>query len=119
MNSRANLTTHEQPHPDTSFTGVASSSECSSMQLSARSENYCCAHQGLAMSAPVSQSSSVTINMTQKGANEMATDSKISSYSLQPPMADHPGDAHAAQTIPHTRAIGIIFTTSTGDETNV
>ena len=57
--------------------------------------------------------------MTQKGANETAIDSKISSYSLQPPTVDHSGDAHARQTIPHTKAIGIIFTTSTGDETNV
>ena len=71
------------------------------------------------MSAPVSQHSLMTINMTQKGANELATDSKISSYSLQPPMANHPSDTHAPQTIPHvhTQAIGI--TTSTGDETNV
>ena len=119
MNSRANLTAHEQPHPDASFTGVANSSECSSMQLSTRSENYCYGHQGLKISAPVSQRSSVTIDMTQKGANEMATDSKISSHSLQLPMTDHPGDAHAPQIIPHTQAIGIIFTTSTGDETNV
>ena len=57
--------------------------------------------------------------MTQKGANEMATDSKISFYSLQPPMADHPCNVHTPQMIPHTQAIGIIFTTSTDDETNV
>ena len=118
MNPRATLSVHDEYNNPTvtSFTG-ATNSKCSS-----RSENYCCTHHGLEMSAPASQCSSVTINMTQKSANEMATNGKTEhspSYSVQMPMADHHRDTPTLQIIPHTQAIGIVFTTCTGDETNV
>ena len=74
------------------------------------------------MSAPTSQCSSVTINMTQRGANEVVTNGKTEHsppYSVQMPVADHHRDTPALQIVPHTQAIGIVFTTSTGDETNV
>ena len=117
MNSRATLTVHdEHNNPVTSVTGATNS------KRSSRSENYCYTHHGLEMSAPASRRSSVTINMTQRSANEVVTSGKTEhspSYSVQMPMADHHRDTPTLQIIPHTQAIGIIFTTSTGDETNV
>lgn len=118
MSSRATLTVHDEHNNPTvtSFTG-ATNSKCSS-----RSENYCYTQHGVEMGTPASQRSSVTINMTQKSPNEMATNGKTEhspSYSVQMPMADHHRDTPTLQIIPHTQAIGIVFTTSTGDETNV
>ena len=117
MNSRATLSVHDEHNIPTvtSFIG-ATNSKCSS-----RSENYCCAHHGPEMSAPTSQRSSVTINMTQKSTNEVATNGKMEhspSCSVQMPMADHHRDTPTLQIIPRTQqAIDIVFTT--GDETNV
>jgi len=114
MNPRAQLTAREQQDLMTNFNETASS-ECSCMQ-SSTSENYCYGHQELESTSTFKSSS-----ITMRSANEVVANSKkeySSPYSLQMPPAEYRCGTPPPQIIPHTKTIGIIFTT-TPDETSL
>ena len=117
MDSRATLTTHEQHNP-VSQLATATNSDCDSIRLSTRSENYCYPHDGLDMSEATSQQSSITVNMLGN-TNDIVTNNKKDpspASSLQATMVRH---NRATITIPHTHPLSTQHTTFTGDETNV
>ena len=117
MDSRAMLTTHEQNNPVSQIT-TATNSDCGSMQLSTRSENYCYPHSGLQMSGATSQRSSITVNL-HGNTNDVATNNKKDpspASSLQVTMVKHNRET---KTIPHTPTLSSQHTTFTGDETHV